>query len=83
MAVKDFKVRKGLFVGDSATIGTNLTVGGNSVVTGNMTVSGTANITGGLTGAYGGFDSDFSLKNTADLTEHYIIQQLELILLLL
>ena len=70
MAVKDFKVRKGLFVGDSATIGTNLTVGGNSVVTGNMTVSGTANITGGLTGAYGGFDSDFSLKNTADLTEH-------------
>ena len=70
MAVKDFKVRKGLYVGDSATIGTNLSVGGHTVVTGNMTIAGNTTITGGVAGRYTGFDSDLATKNTGDLTEH-------------
>ena len=70
MAVKDFKVRKGLHVGDSATIMTNLNVGGHSVLTGNLTIGGATSITGGISGRYSGFDSDFSSKNTANLTEH-------------
>ena len=70
MAVKDFKVRKGLHVGDSATIMTNLNVGGHSVLTGNLTIGGATSITGGISGRYAGFDSDLATKNTGDLTEH-------------
>ena len=70
MAIKDFKVRKGLHVGDSATIMNNLNVGGHSVLTGNLTIGGSTSITGGISGRYAGFDSDFGQKATGDLTEH-------------
>jgi hypothetical protein len=75
MADKDFKVKNGLIVGDSATIGSNLTVDGNTVitgtatVTGNTTFSGNVTVDGTLTGAYNGFDSDFTQKSTTDLSE--------------
>ena len=75
MADKDFKVKYGLIVGDSATIGSNLTVDGNTVitgtatVTGNTTFSGNVTVDGTLTGAYNGFDSDFTQKSTTDLSE--------------
>ena len=52
MAEKDFKVKHGLFVTDSASIN-NLTVRGNANVSGSITV------TGGFVGGYAGFDSDF------------------------
>ena len=75
MADKDFKVKNGLIVGDSATIGSNLTVDGNTVITGtatitgNTTFSGNVTVDGTLTGAYNGFDSDFTQKSTTDLSE--------------
>ncbi len=70
MSVKDFKVKNGLHVADSATIGSNLTVNVHTHVKGNMTIDGTTSITGGVTGKYQGFDSDFAAKATGDLTEH-------------
>ena len=66
MAIKDFKVRKGLHVGDSATIMNNLNVGGHSVLTGNLTIGGATSITGGISGRYAGFDSDFGQQNTGE-----------------
>ena len=75
MADKDFKVKNGLIVGDSATIGSKLTVGGDIVVSGGATVTGTTvfegnvSVGGTLTGAYNGFDSDFALKSTSDVSE--------------
>lgn len=56
---RDFKVKNGLIVGDSATIK------GPLVVEGNLTVSGSSSITG----SYAGFDSDFNAKSTTDLSE--------------
>ena len=75
MADKDFKVKNGLIVNDSATIGSqltvdgNITVGGTAVVTGNATFQGNVTIDGTFTGGYTGFDSDFNSKSTTDLTE--------------
>lgn len=74
MADKDFKVKNGLIVGDSATIGSGLAVGGNTVISGNTVITGTLNVTGvttvgSLSGGYEGFDSDFALQTTSDLTE--------------
>lgn len=75
MADKDFKVKNGLIVNDSATIGSqltvdgNITVGGTAVVTGNTTFQGNVTIDGTFTGGYTGFDSDFNSKSTTDLTE--------------
>ena len=61
MAEKDFKVKNGLVVNDSATFNSVVTVTGNVNVTG--TISGT------FEGTTTGFDSDFASKTTADLTE--------------
>ena len=75
MADKDFKVKNGLIVSDSATIGSQLTVDGNLVVggtaniTGNTTFSGDVTIEGTFSGDYTGFDSDFTEKSTSDLSE--------------
>lgn len=75
MADKDFKVKNGLIVSDSATIGSQLTVDGNLVVggtaniTGNTTFSGDVTIDGTFSGDYTGFDSDFTEKSTSDLSE--------------
>lgn len=69
MADKAFKVKNNLIVGDSATIGNQLTVDGKSVFTGDATFSGAVNISGSITGGYAGFDSDFTAKSTADLSE--------------
>ena len=62
MAEKDFKVKHGLFVTDSANIN-NLTVRGDA------SVSGSINVTGNFVGEYAGFDSDFNQKTTTNLTE--------------
>ena len=62
MAEKDFKVKHGLFVTDSANIN-NLTVRGDASVSGSITV------TGNFVGEYAGFDSDFNQKTTTNLTE--------------
>lgn len=62
MAEKDFKVKHGLFVTDSASIN-NLTVRSTATIAGDLSVTGT------VTGGYGGFDSDFSAKSTDDLSE--------------
>jgi len=75
MADKDFKVKNGLIVSDSATIGSQLTVDGNIVVggtatiTGNTTFEGNVTIDGNFSGEYTGFDSDFNEKSTSDLSE--------------
>jgi len=74
MADKDFKVKNGLIVGDSATIGSELRVSGNTIITGNMAITGTLDVTGAatlgvLSASYSGFDSDFDQKTTSDLTE--------------
>lgn len=61
MAEKDFKVKNGLVVNDSATFNSTISV------TGNVNVSG--NITGTFTGTTTGFDSDFASKSTTDLSE--------------
>ncbi len=62
MAEKDFKVKHGLFVTDSASIN-NLTVRGDASVSGSITV------TGNFVGGYAGFDSDFGQKTTDNLSE--------------
>jgi hypothetical protein len=75
MADKDFKVKNGLIVSDSATVGSQLTVDGNIVVggtatiTGNTTFQGDVSIDGSFSGEYTGFDSDFTEKSTSDLSE--------------
>jgi len=56
---RDFKVKNGLIVGDSATIK------GPLVVEGGLTLSAGTSITG----TYAGFDSDFNAKSTTDLSE--------------
>lgn len=56
---RDFKVKNGLIVGDSATIK------GPLVVEGGLTLSAGTSITG----IYAGFDSDFNAKSTTDLSE--------------
>lgn len=61
MAEKDFKVKNGLVVNDSATFQAN------ALVVGNLTVQGT--VTGSFEGSVAGFDSDFASKSTSDLTE--------------
>ena len=61
MAEKDFKVKNGLVVNDSATFQAN------ALVVGNLTVQGT--VTGSFEGSVAGFDSDFNAKSTADLSE--------------
>jgi len=63
MAYKDFKVKNGIVVNDSATFLGDISVAGNSVLTGNITVSGS------ITGNYAGFDSDFNAKSTTNLSE--------------
>jgi len=68
MTDKNFKVKNGLIVNDSASIGGVLTVTGNSVLTGNLTVQGTSNFQS-LSGNYAGFDSDFNAKDTGALSE--------------
>lgn len=74
MADKDFKVKNGLIVGDSATIGNSITVSGDATISGTTNITGNLNVTGsivtaGITGAHGGFDSDFNAKSTSDLSE--------------
>lgn len=75
MADKDFKVKNGLVVSDSATfegaasVAGDLNVSGAAVVTGNTTVQGSLTVSGSFSGAYTGFDSDFGTKSTSDLTE--------------
>ena len=75
MADKDFKVKNGLVVSDSATfegaasVAGDLNVSGAAVVTGNTTVQGSLTVSGSFSGAYTGFDSDFTTKSTTDLSE--------------
>lgn len=60
MAEKDFKVKNGLFVNDSANIG-HLRVIGDQIITGSLSVTGT------ISGV--NFDSDFNAKTTDSLAE--------------
>jgi hypothetical protein len=75
MADKDFKVKNGLIVSDSATfegaatVEGNLTVLGTANITGATTLQGDLTVSGSFSGAYTGFDSDFGTKSTSDLTE--------------
>ena len=62
MAEKDFKVKNGLFVTDSANVN-DLNVRGTAAVTGAITA------TGGVVGNVTGQVSDISNHNTGDLTE--------------
>jgi len=62
MAEKDFKVKNGLFVTDSANVN-DLNVRGTAAVTGAITA------TGGVVGNITGQVSDISNHNTGDLTE--------------
>lgn len=71
---RDFKVKNGLIVSDSATINGKLVVQGVSTFTGNAQLQGNLNVVGTATignivGGYAGFDSDFGQKSTSDLTE--------------
>jgi len=71
MADKDFKVKNGLIVSDSATIGIDLSVAGNASITGDATISGTTTGTfsGNLTGNVTGTVSDVSNHSTTDISE--------------
>ena len=75
MADKDFKVKNGLIVSDSATfegaatVEGNLTVLGTANITGATTLQGDLTVSGSFSGAYTGFDSDFTTKSTTDLSE--------------
>lgn len=75
MADKDFKVKNGLVVSDSATfegaasVAGNLSVSGTAAITGNTTLQGNLAVSGSFSGAYTGFDSDFTSKSTTDLSE--------------
>ena len=60
MAEKDFKVKNGLFVNDSANIG-HLRVRGDQIIAGDLSVTGT------ISGV--NFDSDFNAKTTDSLAE--------------
>ena len=71
MADKDFKVKNGLIVKDSATIGIDLTVAGSASITGNAAVTGTvtSTFTGNLTGNVTGTTSSIANHSTTDLAE--------------
>lgn len=71
MADKDFKVKNGLIVSDSATIGIDLSVAGNASITGNASISGTTTGTfsGNLTGNVTGQVSDVSNHSTTNISE--------------
>ena len=75
MADKDFKVKNGLIVSDSATfegaalVEGNLRVLGTANITGDTTLQGNLSVSGNFSGAYTGFDSDFDAKSTSDLSE--------------
>ena len=62
MAEKDFKVKNGLFVTDSANVN-HLRVRSDGIIEGDLTVSGS------IIGTTSGFDSDFSAKTTDSLSE--------------
>ena len=72
MAEKDFKVKKGLLVGENADISGSLTAD-SATVTGNVTANAFIGDGSGLTGVteylQADFDSDFGAKSTTDLSE--------------